>query len=644
MRPRLRWKQPVREAGGKNELKLQALGLVNRHHLHRVAPCRCGFSVVGRARKQRIERRRDVGQQRLGPVEPLVNVLKGLEAVDARAQIGHRLGAVLGPELEGEQLAHRAVFDEDRICKARQRQPFRAVEQPVPGDHRGVQGIELRFGQVLVVVRRVWWFRRGVTAPRQWVALGIFGCEHVHQPSHHARQRPRLLECVSAKAAQCPGPHPAEARGKRPLQCFRVVGPPQRLEIPDQEPDHLVAGGGTGSAHLIRKAERAQRLLERRAHRRGAAQQDREIIVPKLGERRVNALDLPSAEERLVEAIAFVCDDDRRLCQIHNRAKASAGAARLGRTEQPLARVERFLRASPAFIEPNRGGAVDGREIDTKEPRNRAAKSIDRLVRVPDDHKPRTGLGRRQQLQELELSRVDVLELVDEDQPELGAQLLAQLQLRLQQLDGPDDEVAEVEEARGAEPLLIHLVGGGKSAQPVAPTGLCRQHQRSRVDEVLLHQRDETDQVAGECVGSPDPDEGAQHLRIDLGEDLSHHDRLLKAVDQHPARIRRVVAKHAPAEAVERRDPGFCVVVLQPLVDAPADLVGGTGGKGERQDLVARGQARDHRLFVQVDERASLPGPRPGEDSERALDVVYVEWQNVSSGEAGSWIMRGPVT
>ena len=133
------------------------------------------------------------------------------------------------------------------------------------------------------------------------------------------------------------------------------------------------------------------------------------------------------------------------------------------------------MRASPAFVQPHRGGAIDGREIDAEEPRNRAAKTIDGLVRVPHDHEPRTRLGRRKQLQQLELSRVDILELVDEDQPELGAQLLAQLQLRMQQLDGPDDEVAKVEQAGGAEPLLVCLVGGGKRAQPLAPTGLCRQ-------------------------------------------------------------------------------------------------------------------------------------------------------------------------
>src|SRR4029077_15774680 len=114
-----------------------------------------------------------------------------------------------------------------------------------------------------------------------------------------------------------------------------------------------------------------------------------------------------------------------------------------------------------------------------------------------------------------------------------------------------------------------------------------------------------------------------------LSEDLPHHDRLLEAVDQHPVRIWRMVAEHAPAKAVEGRDPRLSVVVLESLVDAPGDFVSGAGGEGERQDLVARGYALEHGLLVQVDQRASLPGPRPGEDSERALDVVYVELQNV---------------
>ncbi len=44
-------------------------------------------------------------------------------------------------------------------------------------------------------------------------------------------------------------------------------------------------------------------------------------------------------------------------------------------------------------------------------------------------------LGWSDELQELELRRVDVLELVDQDEAELSSQLLAQPSVRLQQLD-----------------------------------------------------------------------------------------------------------------------------------------------------------------------------------------------------------------
>ena len=90
------------ETRRENELKLEALGLVNRHYLHRVATSCRGLGVIGRAREQTIERSADVRQQRSRAVEPLVHVLEGLEPIDGRAKVGHRLGALAGvePELE----------------------------------------------------------------------------------------------------------------------------------------------------------------------------------------------------------------------------------------------------------------------------------------------------------------------------------------------------------------------------------------------------------------------------------------------------------------------------------------------------------------------------------------------------------------
>src|SRR5229473_2287973 len=135
--------------------------------------------------------------------------------------------------------------------------------------------------------------------------------------------------------------------------------------------------------------------------------------------------------------------------------------------------------------------------------------------------------------------------------------------------------------------------------------------------------------VARESVGPPHTDERTEHIRIDGPEHFAHHDRFLEAVDQHPSRIGRVVAQHAPAEAVEGGDPRLPVVVLQPFVDPPRHLVSGPGGERERQDLVAPRDVLELGLLVQVDQRARLPGARPRENPERTLDVVDVEWQSV---------------
>jgi len=101
------------------------------------------------------------------------------------------------------------------------------------------------------------------------------------------------------------------------------------------------------------------------------------------------------------------------------------------------------------------------------------------------------------------------------------------------------------------------------------------------VHEVLLHQRHESEQVASERLRPADADQLPEHPWIDMREHVPHHDRFLEAVEQHPARIGRVVAQDTPAEAVEGGDP------------------------------------------------ARLPGARPRENSERPLDVVDVEWQSV---------------
>ncbi len=247
--------------------------------------------------------------------------------------------------------------------------------------------------------------------------------------------------------------------------------------------------------------------------------------------------------------------------------------------------------------------------------RNCATETVDRLVWIAHDHQPRLRLGRREQTQQLELSRIDVLELVDQDEPELRPQPVAQRWVGLQQLDRTRDEVAKIEEPRVCNPPLVGLIQPCQHPQPLAGAGFRGQQQRRRMHEVLLHQRDERERVMRECVGAAHPVKGPEHLCVQLltGEHRPHDDPFLESVQEKALSIGCVLAQEARAEAVESRDPRLAVVVAQSLVDPARNLAGRSGRKGQDEDLVASGQLAADGLLVQVDQRVGLSRARPGQ-------------------------------
>src|SRR6266700_3752432 len=267
------------------------------------------------------------------------------------------------------------------------------------------------------------------------------------------------------------GADAAEAGRERALESIRIVRITERLEIADQEANDLVARGCAPAAHLIRKVEGAQSFLERPSECGRAAEDDREIAESQLRPLGQQPLDLSRTKERLVDRIGLPRNDHRGAHSRCDGPQLSALPPRLGRREDSLARIQGRLRAPAALVETQRRGAVRGDEVMTEQPRHRAAKTVDRLVRVADDDQPGTGLGGSDQTQELELGRVDVLELVDEDEAELSAEPFAKRRARLQQLDRPGDQVAEIDEARRLQAALVLLVNAGKHAQTL--TGAC---------------------------------------------------------------------------------------------------------------------------------------------------------------------------
>src|SRR5467141_960002 len=149
------------------------------------------------------------------------------------------------------------------------------------------------------------------------------------------------------------------------------------------------------------------------------------------------------------------------------------------------------------------------------------------------------------------------------------------------------------------------------------------------MDEVLLHQGDEGQHVARKCTPPAHPVEAPERFGVDLGEDLAHHQPFLEAVEEKALSVGRVIAQESRAEAVEGRDPGLAVFVVQALVDSPGDLGGGAGREGEHKDLAASRRAFAYGLLVQVDQRVRLSGTGSGEHPQWSVDFVDVEWQRV---------------
>ena len=82
----------------------------------------------------------------------------------------------------------------------------------------------------------------------------------------------------------------------------------------------------------------------------------------------------------------------------------------------------------------------------------RTAESIDRLLRVPDDEQP-PRLRWREQLDDLELQRVGVLELVDEEVPITPPELRSDGLVASHEVAGPNEQVMEAELAPDAPHL-----------------------------------------------------------------------------------------------------------------------------------------------------------------------------------------------
>ena len=145
-------------------------------------------------------------------MKSLVNCLDRLEASDRSPEIADGLGSLVRRQTEIEKAAHGAVFDEDRVREACQRQPRNTAEQAVARDHRGVQAVQLLLREELQIVGFCRTLSGRIAPPRQRIPQRIARREHEHQPPDDACQRTALLARMGTKPAESASTDTAKTR------------------------------------------------------------------------------------------------------------------------------------------------------------------------------------------------------------------------------------------------------------------------------------------------------------------------------------------------------------------------------------------------------------------------------------------------
>jgi quercetin dioxygenase-like cupin family protein len=230
---------------------------------------------------------------------------------------------------------------------------------------------------------------------------------------------------------------------------------------------------------------------------------------------------------------------------------------------------------------------------------------------VADDHD--VAVAARELVDEVVLGAVGVLVLVDEQVAEALLVVLEDRVEELEDLDGLDDEVVEVEGVRPEQPVLVGLVDvGDLDLGPPAGALLVG----LEVDQLVLG-------VA---------DGGLDRAR---GEPLVVDAELLRDLGDQPLRVLRVVDGEAAAVAqageLATQDPDARLVeggdphpVGQPVPHQPADplghLAGGLVGEGDREDLERVDVVITDQVGDPVGEHPGLARPRTGDDEHRSLD------------------------
>jgi hypothetical protein len=409
---------------------------------------------------------------------------------------------------------------------------------------------------------------------------------------------------------------------ERPLERHLVLRVREEAQVREDVLDVRLLEEAKSRADLVRDAATGQLDLELQRLEVGPVE-DADLGE---GGPLVAQLEDPLRDELGLLQEVLRADDGDRDAALARRDEGLLVAARVER-DRGVGEPEDLRRRAVVRLE-----AVDrGARIAVGEAEERlgvgAAKGVDRLGVVADDHDVLRLRVLREEVDDLRLEAVHVLELVDEDGAEAERERLPHLRVRLEEPPPVQEEVVVVHRVREDLPLEV-----------AADDGLHRLELREEVRvvapdhgvELLPRVRRERDDPAKEVplreasLGDRDAEVRRGRLEEVLAV-LGVEDREIRPVAEELG----VGTQEPRPDGVERpgRHPGE-VGSEEPL-DPPGHLPGGPVREGQEEDRLRSRPVLDE-AGDPVDERPGLPragprdddrGPVRGEDDRLLLGV-----------------------
>ena len=360
----------------------------------------------------------------------------------------------------------------------------------------------------------------------------------------------------------------------------------------------------------IRDARPTERLFQRPRLRIGPIEHRHVGIAPVA--RGAPALELAGYPLRLV-ALVGRGEERHRLAAAPPRGERLPDAAAVLR-DDAVGRVEHDLGGAVVLLEPDQPRPGEILQEVLHVAHVGAAPAVDRLVVVAHDADVPV---RAEQSDQLVLGSIGVLELVHQNEAELGLVRAEPVGMLPKQRERMEQQIVEVHRVRGLERRPQGRVHVGRHLRQAVERRGARRELGRRHHPVLGRRDDRLHRARGKQLGrmAPlfhQPLDQAQSVVFVVDRELAPEAEQLGLATEQTGRQR-----------VKRADPEPGRIAGEQSADPVLHLARGLVGEGHREDAIGRDAVPVDQVGDAGGEHARLARPRAGQDQDRSVHVVH---------------------